>query len=537
MQGPCSICSGLAYTVLYFMRDIYFKNPGNLPPCVLHDPHELRAKAERSRSNGLEFLPSSCTAKYTFIPPSYVHDILSGRYGSAGFPKVAIAVSGGGYRAAIFGAGVLHALDGRNAQSVEVGTGGLLQATSYLSGLSGGSWLVGSLAQANFPTIPDLIFGTANDSTDTDAYDENLRLADFLSQEEYLIPRALAGTPNASVDTFGSWLTDIDFVEPSIDSEVTEAYILSIEEEVVGKEDAGFPVSDTDFQGRLFSRHFVNGTDAADFFDTAIAHGAGITFSSIANVTSFKAYAQPRCRTPDKPHLRNEFFEMGSFDPMLSAFIPMKYLGTSNDSICVTNFDQVCFVESMSSFGPQCHSSGALIPNPFMGIAKDTFIDTNETILHLVDGSSDGEFVPIQPFLVKARGIDVILAVDAGNQTHGNETNNNFADGSSLIATQDRAALYPSYYSFPPVPSLYTTFLAQNLTKRPTFFGCDADPSAPLVIYLANGAAPLGQNPVTNISSARSSIPSEEVEAMLAQTFDIATQGIPIETYSHGSSC
>jgi lysophospholipase len=53
------------------------------------------------------------------------------------FPKVAIAISGGGYRASQFGAGVLSALDGRNDTAKAAGTGGLLQVMSYLAALSG----------------------------------------------------------------------------------------------------------------------------------------------------------------------------------------------------------------------------------------------------------------------------------------------------------------------------------------------------------------------------------------------------------------
>ena len=60
-------------------------------------------------------------------------------FNSSGFPKVGIAISGGGYRAAQFGAGVLSALDARNESAKAAGTGGLLQVTSYLSGLSGAS--------------------------------------------------------------------------------------------------------------------------------------------------------------------------------------------------------------------------------------------------------------------------------------------------------------------------------------------------------------------------------------------------------------
>ena len=60
-------------------------------------------------------------------------------FNSSTFPKIGIAISGGGYRAAQYGAGVLSGLDARNDSAKAAGTGGLLQVSSYLSGLSGAS--------------------------------------------------------------------------------------------------------------------------------------------------------------------------------------------------------------------------------------------------------------------------------------------------------------------------------------------------------------------------------------------------------------
>ena len=61
-------------------------------------------------------------------------------------PNVAIAFSGGGYRAMLNGAGGLKAFDSREANGTNSGhLGGLLQASTYVAGLSGGSWLVGSV--------------------------------------------------------------------------------------------------------------------------------------------------------------------------------------------------------------------------------------------------------------------------------------------------------------------------------------------------------------------------------------------------------
>lgn len=53
------------------------------------------------------------------------------------FPKVGMAIPGGGLRAALYGAGCLSGLDARNDSAKAAGTGGLLQVASYLTGLSG----------------------------------------------------------------------------------------------------------------------------------------------------------------------------------------------------------------------------------------------------------------------------------------------------------------------------------------------------------------------------------------------------------------
>lgn len=180
--------------------------------------------------------------------PGYVTDILIGVNGSSGYPTFGIATSGGGYRAAIVGAGVLNALDGRNASAVEAGTGGLLQAATYLTGLSGGSWLVMSLAQADFPTLPELVF-QPNDSSG-----------------------------------WGGWNTGFSLEAPTTDKIERLAYDLDLVTEIQGKLLAGYPVSIVDLWARILARHFTNGTNANDYFDASLRHGAGITLSSLANV-------------------------------------------------------------------------------------------------------------------------------------------------------------------------------------------------------------------------------------------------------------
>ncbi|CCM05117.1 uncharacterized protein FIBRA_07325 [Fibroporia radiculosa] len=473
--------------------------------------------------------------------PAYVSEILDGSYGYSGYPRFGIATSGGGYRAAIFGAGVLNALDGRNTSSLKAGTGGLLQSATYLAGLSGGNLLVTSLAQANFPTFSDLIFGSS---------DEN-------------------------VNSWGGWNAEIDLLDVSTNATVDEDYLIQLVEEIVGKYEMGFPVTICDVWARTLSRHFVNGTNLEDFSNPDLTHGAGVTFSSIATVDSFVNYEQPfpiiviDSLSPNgnasnilnqsglavpltNPIYEVNAYEMGSFDPMLSAFTPTKYLGSPGNGECATGFDQLSFIQGLSSNEFNLYNTSAsalqaspigpilevfeaiipesgidltvgLVPNPFYGQSPETYIDSNETLLQLVDGGEDGEVVPFLPLLVKAREVEVIFAIDAAA-----DTEENWADGSSIISTQDRVAFFPNSYSFPPVPPLQATFLAEGLTKRPTFFGCSSTVASgdPLVIYLANGGPPLGQPAMTNTSTDQFTYYADELDGMLSQAFDVATQGI-----------
>jgi lysophospholipase len=68
-------------------------------------------------------------------------------------PIIGIAASGGGYRAMMGCGGAIAAFDSREVNGQ---LGGLLQSATYFSGLSGGSWLVGSIYLNNYTTITSL---------------------------------------------------------------------------------------------------------------------------------------------------------------------------------------------------------------------------------------------------------------------------------------------------------------------------------------------------------------------------------------------
>lgn len=86
-----------------------------------------------------------------FDPVLYLDQISNN---ASALPNIGIAVSGGGYRAMLSGAGAIKAFDNRTENATGSGQlGGLFQSATYLSGLSGGSWLVGSIYMNNFSTI------------------------------------------------------------------------------------------------------------------------------------------------------------------------------------------------------------------------------------------------------------------------------------------------------------------------------------------------------------------------------------------------
>ncbi|KAF8189184.1 lysophospholipase [Mycena galopus ATCC 62051] len=486
--------------------------------------------------------------------PAYVEQILEAHSG-AQLPTVGVSVSGGGYHAAIFGAGVLNALDVRNASAVKKGTGGLLQATTHLAGLSGGSWLITSLAQANFPTIQHLIFGDGN------------------------------------VDDFGGWLTSFSLFAVSNNTAQQATFAQEVLQEIAVKAEH-FPVSVGDVWGRALARHFMNGTTLATLLANT-SHGAGILFSDLVNLPTFASYEQPlpiivtdlfskhingtilpggnygsNLVPINTPMFEFNLFEMSCFDDVLAAHTPLKHLGTTNDSVCATGFDDAMFLSGTSSNlwnefnvtdGPAALAAGTAnfslllnatypqlptlrldtsnFPNPFHGVAPATFADSGETVLAFVDGGEDGQIMPLQPMLVPGREVDVLIAVDGIN-----DTPDNFASGASLIATQDRMKIFPSgLRPFPAVPTSIDAFAAANLTSRPTFFGCTpssptpSPPSSPsdagpLLVYIADGAPPRDGAPaLTNTTTLQTTYTPDEIQGMLTQTFDIATQGAIVE--------
>lgn len=156
--------------------------------------------------------------------PGFDQDTYFQHVDTSHLPNIAIAVSGGGYRALLNGAGAIAAFDNRTRGSTDTGQlGGLLQSATYLSGLSGGGWLISSLYGNEFPAIDSILEQSGSDS---------------LWQLQY---------PMWEGSDFSNVLR-----------ETGQTFLAMLIDQVQGKIQAGFNTSITDLWGRALAYQLLN---------------------------------------------------------------------------------------------------------------------------------------------------------------------------------------------------------------------------------------------------------------------------------------
>jgi lysophospholipase len=449
-------------------------------------------------------------------------------------PNIGIAASGGGWRALLNGAGALAAFDSRTDNATAAGhLGGLLQSATYLAGLSGGSWLVGSMYMNNFSTIPSMLGTVAEDSA-----------SGFLwgFQESIAV-----GPPR------DSRITNV------VD---TADYYATIYNQVSDKEAAGYNTTLTDYWGRALAYQLINATDG----------GPAYTWSSLAQQSFFSNGEAPLPlvvadgRYPGEIIIslnatNYEFspWEMGSWDPTLYGFVPMEYVGSAfengelpSNSSCIRGFDSASYIMGTSSslFNqfilnlPQQEGVSGLLtgaidriltrigraeediadwtPNPFYGWNLASNSHSDDRTLTLVDGGEDLQNIPLTPLIQPVRAVDVIFAVDSSADTL--EPGANWPNGTALVASYERSLeAIANGTSFPSIPA-QNSFVNLGLNNRPTFFGCDSSnttSATPLIVYLPN-------SPYTyqsNVSTFQPSYPKDQQYAIVQNGYNVVTQG------------
>jgi lysophospholipase len=337
---------------------------------------------------------------------------------------------------------------------------------------------------------------------------------------------------------------------------------------VTSKENAPgvFNTSLTDYWARALSFQFVNATNG----------GPSFTWSSIQDDNDFKNANAPFPilvaleRAPDEILLSTsatnfEFnpYEMGSYDPTLYGFAPLKYVGSNftggkipDGEKCIQGFDNAGFVMGTSSslFNQILLNAGGLgvpdfvqkaingvlstigknhddiadySPNPFLGFNNQSNPSSQTNRLTLVDGGEDLQNLPLIPLIQPQRNVDVIFAVDSSADTVPPTTSaQNWPNGTSLVATFQRTSnvTMQNGTAFPYIPDT-NTFVNLGLNNRPTFFGCDASNTtgkgiSPIVVYIPNAPYVFQSNTSTFDKLAYS---NEERNAMIQNGYDVAT--------------
>ncbi|KIV77625.1 hypothetical protein PV11_09413 [Exophiala sideris] len=445
---------------------------------------------------------------------------------ASALPNIGIAVSGGGWRALTNGAGAIKAFDSRTQNNTGSGKlGGLLQSATYLSGLSGGGWLVGSLFMNNFTTVGALQADTSGS------------VWEFGNS-------VLEGPDTGGVQIFD-----------------TAEYYTHLVSDIDGKSDAGFDLSITDLWGRALSYQLINATDG----------GPAYTFSSMALTNPFLDATSPfpilvaDGRAPGEVLIPGnttvfEFnaFEMGSWDPTTYGFVPTQYLGTNftagevpSGDKCVIGFDNAGYVMGTSSslfnefllelnetdlpdtlqglignlladIGEDNNDIADYTPNPFYHYNLEDNLSANSTRLTLVDGGEDLQNIPLHPLIQPNRNVDVIFAVDSSA-----DTTYNWPNATALVASYERAQSSISNNTlFPSIPD-QNTIVNLGLNTHPTFFGCNASNftegshTPPLIVYIPNSPYVTYSNESTFTFSTNDSYR----DAIILNGMDVATMG------------
>ncbi|KAH7230505.1 acyl transferase/acyl hydrolase/lysophospholipase [Fusarium redolens] len=458
-------------------------------------------------------------------------------------PIVGLSVSGGGTQSGLGGLGVWQAFDARSDAARAARTGGLTQLLSYITGLSGGGAVTVSLLAANNFTTTDGVKKASNFSLDYSSGPDGNQTEFFTTIFENMGAKDESGFPVSVADTFGQfWGTWLP--EDKVYSNYSD----------IASKNTAFTLGDAPMPIVCFAE-VIPGKSP----EIGKLMYPGFNKSERFNFTAYEV-------TP---------FEFGSWvGGRVQAFIQTKFLGTSmsagkpqNKSECVEGFDKLTLMQGTTAnaftawfidsfYGIPVFAKRWLekrqkvnpdindipIPedqydNPLVQLANMTaeyfdltfnetlwatypnpFEDYNEDMkgvseLLLVDGSLTLESNPLRPLIIPDRKLDLIIVYEASS-----DAPNSWVNGTNLINTALTAS--QGNIPFPKIPDV-NTIVAQNLSFQPTFFGCNASSSTPLLLWLPN--APW--TGYTNYSYTQTQFTSNQVDIALENAFQVATYG------------
>ena len=390
---------------------------------------------------------------------------------------------------------------------------------SYQAGLSGGGWLLSSIAGNNYPTISFLA--------------EKLWKKNF--QESLLDP--------------GIFLSIGPYFE--------------IVKDVGLKELSGFDTTLVDVYGRLLSYQLLDFDGDADTTMSFLTSMSNFTSRNvpfpIITALGVKTWEGQCLPGPNATTYEFNPFEFGSWDNDVSAFTQIKYLGTPMDQgkpsrsgplKCTVDYDNLGYVMGTSSnlFNNLCSAiptprnsttslaetlaktlsyvheittsdEYGIYKNPFKNYKSKSAISNPannvqaQDTLRLVDGGEALQNNPLFPLLQPARNISAIIVND-----NSADTKINFPNGTEILTTYVQS-FNQNLTRMPFIPPV-KTFLAKGLDKKASFFGCN-DTSKVTIIYIPNVA----YSTASNVSTAQLIYHKSQTEAMIKNGVQVVTQG------------
>lgn len=434
----------------------------------------ISARQVRATENLIDFLDNLEIPDYNETSFADYFDLLN-----QSSINIGLSFSGGGFRALFTGAGEMMALDSRTTQNSSLK--GLLDASAYITGLSGGSILLSTLAFNNWTSVEDIIMDNTTSIWNTTGPPVTADLSFWTKLLQEVAPKKRAGYDISMVDVYGRILSRYMF-EKEFDN-----YGLN-----------------TLFSDLQYSDAFMN-YDMP--FPMIVATGGSTNGTNITDFSYNVFEINP--------------FEFGSFSPFVGGFIPIDILGSSLDNglpvskdRCTYEFDNVGFLTGASSnilegfqeylvefldgnktvkellyeeVGVNISSTYvelllslvnrnlnetlfALVDNPFYNSSLISNVSevVDGSLLKLIDGGFFEEAIPLDPVLAPSRQLDIVFAFDNTAQTE-----DNWPDGTSLYASEERwLSSFPDD-EFYELPSSTEEFIELGLNKKPVFFGCN----------------------------------------------------------------
>ncbi|KAE9387640.1 FabD/lysophospholipase-like protein [Gymnopus androsaceus JB14] len=388
-------------------------------------------------------------------------------------PVIGFTLSGGGTRAEMSAFGMIRAFDNRTADSINAGTGGLLQTATYVSGLSGGGSALGLVAMSDFQPLDTslrqgLVNYTALPSTSPIINEIaskaeagfKISISDIIAVGNNHQSLQIV---NSSVNQYSRLWSDIQSF-PGFSSGFTPMAILMLNEVIP----AGLPGS-ASYNGTLIP-----------------------ALESKFNGTVYEA-------------------NFGSWQGRANAFTPIQYIGAQYqnaqpiNNTCVNGFDTAAFILGLAESQtngvvgqfarrnkipyPPNEDDCRLTPPQAFCMHIGPTRSRNMSILTLDSNRKRTCYWwtavnfgrlenPLPPLLQKVRGLDFIVVNDAG----GSELSTGWANGTTFHNSADMAKTFG--LPFPTIPSV-NTMLNLNHTLFPVFYGC-YETDVPLMLYAAD---------------------------------------------------